>query len=313
MPDLTALVPLDGTKLSESALSLLPFLQSLGCRRACLVSVWESDWAEPRATPGGGTGEMKEAAERGRAYLEAYLKLRTDALKSSGMEVETVVRVGRAAEEVLHVARDVKADLVLIATHGRSGVSRWRLGSVADKIINAATCPTLVIGPNVEIKLAPYELKRIMVPLDGSEIAEEALPVARWIAETSGAGIDIVRVVAPPAMAVDPMVGVYPVDLIKAMEEGATLYLDRVAKDIGTSKPVRTQLLSGPVSEELRRYLQANPADLVVMTSHGRQGIVRWALGSVADRLLHGPAPVLVLRPEEDGAASRLTAAARGE
>src|SRR3972149_11507530 len=95
MPDLTALVPLDGTKLSESALSLLPFLQSLGCRRACFVSVWESDWAEPRATPGGGTGEMKEAAERGRAYLEAYLKLRTEALKSSGMEVESVGRAGR--------------------------------------------------------------------------------------------------------------------------------------------------------------------------------------------------------------------------
>ena len=74
-----------------------------------------------------------------------------------------------------------RSDLV-IATHGRTGMRRWLLGSVADKLSRETPCPDLIIGPNVEVELDNYSVKRIVVALDGSELSEEALPVAAWIA-----------------------------------------------------------------------------------------------------------------------------------
>jgi hypothetical protein len=86
-----------------------------------------------------------------------------------------VVRTGRAAEETLRLAAEDSVDLILIATHGRDGMTRWRLGSVADKIVRQATCPTLVVGPNVVLELAPHYLRRILVPLTG-----HPSPKKRW-------------------------------------------------------------------------------------------------------------------------------------
>ncbi len=309
MPDLAALIPLDGTKLSESALVILPFLKSIGISKVRLVGVWESAWEEPGRPTSARKDEFTEVAERGRAYLDAYLKEKADSLRSQGLAVETIARVGRAAEEVLSQAHAF-ADLIVVATHGRSGVARWRLGSVADKVVRGADCPVLVIGPNVSLDLARYEPKRILVPLDGSELAEESLNVARWLADKSGAGIDLVRVVPPPVMAGEGIAGIYPVDLLEALEEGAGAYLQETAKKLNSRQEVRVTTLTGTIGDQLFRYLETNPADLIVMTSHSRKGVLRWVLGSIADRLLHGPAPVLVLRPSSDGLKSRLVEAA---
>ena len=143
MPGLTALVPLDGTKLSESAFALLPVIKTLGFTKLRLVGVWDNVWSDREALVNRPEGEREELAEKGRAYLEAYLSQHVPEVKKAGLEAEIMVRAGRAAEEVLLVAQD--ADLILIATHGRSGIARWRLGSVADKIVREAPCPVLVI------------------------------------------------------------------------------------------------------------------------------------------------------------------------
>ncbi len=306
MPDFTAVVPLDGTSLSESALALLPFAREIGVSKVLLLSVWDTDGEEPDSP------KMRDVVDRGRAFLEGYLEKKAADVQALGLQAESIVHVGKAAEEVLSVTSEGQADLVIIATHGRSGVSRWRLGSVADKVIRHASCPTLVIGPNVEVSLSPFNLMRILVPLDGSAVGEQALPVARWLSGKTGAGIDLVRVVQPPAMTSEPMMGFYSVDLFTAMEDAANAYLTRIGASVKTREPVRTAVLTGPSADELIRYLQGNPAELVVMTSHGRAGVLRWALGSVADRMLHGPAPVLVIRPVDGGVASRIVSEATG-
>jgi nucleotide-binding universal stress UspA family protein len=310
MPGLTALIPLDGTKLSESAFSLLPFIKTLGFDRVRLVSVWESVWEEKEAPPGK-ESELAEIAERGRSYLEAYLHEQASAVAGQGFQVDTAVRVGRAADACLEVARD-GTDLILIATHGRTGIARWRLGSVADAIIRDAPCPCLVIGPNVNIELVGYAPRRVVVPVDGSELAEQALPVAAWIAAKSGATIGLVRAVSMTAVTYDPSMGMYSVDLLQAMEDAAIAYMERLAEQLGGKASVTSTLLRGPSGEQILEHLQESAADLVVMASHGRAGLARAALGSVTDRVLHGPAPVLVLRPE--GLRSRLVedAAAAG-
>ena len=308
MAGLVALIPLDGSKLSESSLALLPFLKNLGFDKVRLVSVWENLWEERESLPGRPASELEEVAEKGRTYLNAYLDQRSQDARALGFDAETVVSVGRAAEAVIEAAEGV--DVILIATHGRTGIARWRLGSVADKIIRDAPCPTLVIGPNVDVELAPYTLKRILVPLDGSEMAEQALPIAEWIAGLFDAEIDLIRVVSLTPIAYDPGMGMYPVDLLSAIEDAARAYLKRKADALRPKHKVGTAMLLGAAGEQVLAYLKENPAGLVVMTTHGRGGIVRAALGSVADRVLHGPSPVLLFRPE-DQPKGRLLAAAR--
>jgi nucleotide-binding universal stress UspA family protein len=294
MAGLKALIPLDGTKLSETAYELLPLLKTLGVDGLRLVSVWESAWEESETD--GQQQQFGETTEKGRAYLEAYLKQQADKLqKENGFQVEHEVRVGRASEEVLEACGGI--DLVLIATHGRTGVARWWLGSVADVVIREAACPALVIGPNVSQELAP-DVKRIMLPLDGSAEAEEALPVATWIAGLTGAELDVVRTLSLTPVAYDPGMGVYSADLIDSMEDAVRSYLAEINTRLAGKKATTTMRIGSP-GEMLYQHLEERPADLVVMTSHGRSGVRRAALGSVTDRLLHGPAPVLVIRAGE--------------
>lgn len=308
MPALTALVPLDGTKLSESAFALLPLAKTLGFSKVRLVSAWDNVWSEKEAIQGRPAGEQEEIAEKGRSYLAAYLNQHIAHVQGLGFETETNVRIGRAAEEVLYVAQD--ADLILIATHGRSGIARLRLGSVADRIIREAPCPTLVVGPNVNIDLAPFAVKRVVLPLDGTELGEQALPLASWIASLTGAELDLIRCVSLTSVAYDPSMGVYPVDLVSAMEDAVNAYLAEVAKRLAPKHKVNTLMRLGSAGELIIEHLSATKADLVVMASHGRGGVARAALGSVAGQVLHGPAPVLIVRPDEI-AVSRLLIDAR--
>ena len=129
-------------------------------------------------------------------------------------------------------------DLVLIATHGRTGVARWWLGSVADVVIREAGCPVLVIGPNVHQDLAP-QIKRILLPLDGSPEGEEALPVATWMAGLTGAEIDVVRCLTLTPMAYDPGMGVYSADLIDSMEEAVPSYLGEIKSKLAKARRSR--------------------------------------------------------------------------
>jgi nucleotide-binding universal stress UspA family protein len=252
-------------------------------------------WEEGQV--GRGSEELKELAERGHSYLEAYLNAQAERARRLGFAVEAVVRTGRAAEEVLTVAGEDSADLILLATHGRDGLARWRLGSVADKIVRMAGCPTLIIGPNVAVDMAAYSCRRILVPLDGSPLAQQALTVATWVAERTGAKLDLVEVVEP--LPVDAAMGPIPIDILSAMEDSARIYLADRARDVKGKVEVQTEVLIGPATDQLLQYTGQQAIDLVIIASHGRAGVARAVLGSVTDRLLHGPAPVLVLRPED--------------
>src|SRR5215213_2908008 len=118
MAGLTALVPQDGTKLAESAFSLLPFVQRLGFDRVHLISAWEKVLPQGEPIPAPTVAELEEADERGRNYLDAYLQVHADAVKAMGFEVEAEARVGRVPNEILEAARQ-GVDLILMATHGR--------------------------------------------------------------------------------------------------------------------------------------------------------------------------------------------------
>jgi nucleotide-binding universal stress UspA family protein len=303
------MIPLDGTDLSESSFAVLPMLRTLGFDHVELISVWESVWDETETIPGRQAGEIGEIAQKGHSFLQAYLNSKVENLRAQGFEVETIVRTGRAAENLIEAASQTHVDLLVLATHGRTGIARWRLGSVADKVVRESPVPTLVIGPNVNVELAPYSLGRLLVPLDGTDQAEATLPLATWIARLTGAELDLVRVISLTPVTTDPSMGIYPVDLLSAMEDAGNAYLERVSGSLPADIKVKTTLLVGSAGERILDYLEERPAGLVIMSSHGRAGVLRAALGSVTDRVLHGPAPVLVLRGQ--GVSSRLLETAR--
>jgi nucleotide-binding universal stress UspA family protein len=292
------MVPLDGSRLAEHSLVYLDALRSVGESQVLLLSV--VDEAEDlRAL------DPDEALAREENILATYLReVAGDVKQHLGIEVETRVVAGSPAVSILEQAANYSPDLLVISTHGRSGISRWRLGSVADKVIRGAVCNTLVVGPKAAERgtwidariMEPF--KSLLVPLDGSGLAETALPVAAMFAESYGAQIHLVRVVQVPATADGMGVISSMPDLLDTLIEAARSYLSSAATKLGRPD-VKTDVLVGGAAWQLEDYVAGNAIDLVIMTSHGRGGFVRTALGSVTDRLLGGAAPVLVVRPHE--------------
>ena len=296
MSEFKVLVPLDGSRLAENSLVYLDALRSLGESRVLLVSV--VDEAEDFRSL-----THEQALERESNLLGTYLReVASDLERYLGIEVETKVLTGTPAESLLAEAYTLEPDLLVISTHGRTGITRWRLGSVADKLVRGAPCNTLVVGPKAAERSAWLEarilepFRSILVPLDGSELAEQALTVAKSFADCFGSTLHLVRVVGIPA-AGDGFGGEYSYtpQLIESLVEGAKTYLGGVAATLGDYR-VETETPLGYAALQLEEYIAAKDIDLVIMTSHGRGGFVRATLGSVTDRMLGGKAPVLVVR-----------------
>jgi nucleotide-binding universal stress UspA family protein len=289
MANLTALIPLDTTDFSESALQMLPLLKEIGFDKVRLVSAYDS-----------------RKKNLNMDLLASYLQGKAPKVTALGMECETRVIEGDAAEAILAAADASDVDMIVIATHGRTGIARLRFGSVGDKLIKNAACPRLVIGPNVDIDLATYDLTNILVPLDGSDLSEMALPIARHLAKVCDARVSLIRAVSPTTVVADPSMGA--IDLLTPMLEDANAYLGEVAKTFGDTK-VSGSVITGRADDAIIDHMKKSANDLVIMVSSGRTGLARAAMGSTTERVLQGPDPVLVFEPGEDR--SRLFQTAR--
>lgn len=300
MSDFKVLLPLDGSRTAEHSLVYLSALEKMGYLQGRLVSVVD-DSEEAQTTT------SDEADDRAGNLLGTYLrKIATDVEEHSGIKLETKVLRGTPATCLIEEAREFAPDLVVISTHGRTGATRWRLGSVADKVIRGAAANTLVIGPKateretwLDTEIIP-PFKSILLPIDGSGLAEQAIDVALKFAEAFDSTVHIVRVVPIPNPAIGyGAEGVYIPDLLDQMVEAAQENVGAVKSRFGATK-VATEVIVGLPAGELGSYVRHHDIDLVVMTSHGRGGFVRSALGSVTDRMLvSGSAPVLVVRPTD--------------
>jgi nucleotide-binding universal stress UspA family protein len=287
MSDLTILVPLDGSKPAEQALLFLTSLSALKDLRVRLLSVAESD-ADV-------SGEEETAREQSAAD---YLNAVAERLRAKfGFPVESVRRTGRPYAEILEEASDQDVNLILMTTHGRTSGEDERLGSVADKVVRGAACPTLLVGPHAAV---PLQVEQVTVALDGSALAAEALPVARALAQRLNARLRLVRAVQYPLAVNSDSIGSLAADVVESLERTAALYLSEAKLELETSLPVDTAVLTGRPAEALLADVKEHPPSLLVMTSHGHTGFIKWALGSVTDRMIRGPVPVLMLRPEHE-------------
>jgi nucleotide-binding universal stress UspA family protein len=289
------LVPLDGSVLAEQ---VLPLAKDFAARFKAAIALFQA--VSPIRRPQRAGAEVYQAGEqlellRGQAreYLETIRKDFTAASIAATSEVRTAA----PAAAILEYAESEGMDLIAMATHGRTGVGRWVYGSVADKVLHGARVPLLLVRVSDEPP-APRPLTRILVPLDGSALAENALEPARQVAAAFDADLLLLRVWNFPFVGYEVPVSVldeWERDERAAAQDYLTLVTDQLQAQ-GLRGRGETQ--GGAVAEAILAVAQNADASMIVMCTHGRSGVGRWVMGSVADRVLRAaPMPVLLVRP----------------
>jgi nucleotide-binding universal stress UspA family protein len=299
------LVPLDGSSFAEHA---LPFALSIAQRADVplfLVHV-HVPLAPMYAEVAAGLESTMEPRmrEREKAYLESAVK-RVSA--TGRLQVIPVLIDGPAAEAIREHAKATGADLIVMATHGRGPLSRFWLGSVADQLVRRSSVPILLVHPGEGVPdLASNPVpSKCLIPLDGSKLAEQILEPATALGRVMGADYTLLRVVEP-AMSIgyDPVTygGWEAIDerRVTREREEAQIYLNRVAERFRKqSLGVQTRVLtSHSPAVAILDEATTGGMSLIALQTHGRRGLARVLLGSVADKVVRGATtPVLILHP----------------
>lgn len=248
---------------------------------------------------------VTEPPEERRRAAAAYVSATADALARQGARVRSLLREGWAAPEILRAAEEEKATLIALTTHGRSGVARWLLGSVTEKVLRGASMPVLMTrsfpkGPQgIPLPAGPGELpfKRLLVPVDGGDASLHVVPSAASFAKLFGSSVDVLVVEEPPlppfGVEIPPIPRKAPVpgpETTAAAEKAAARFH---AYDV----EARPLTAVGDPSAVILETADVLRSDLIAMSTHGRSGVSRWALGSVTERILrHSTLPMLVER-----------------
>ncbi len=299
------LVPLDGSKIAEV---VLPYAVELAGRLDLhLVFLHICGPHEPETLP------MCQAYIEHMAEM-AMLKSREVQTKSGAqsgtrmVETRGEVIAGHPAEEILHYSDQNDIDLILLASHGRSGIRQWMIGSVADKILRASKVPVWLARAGIpeEIVYDEWPKRTMLVPLDGSQLSETVLPHVEALAKQRGAelvNVVLLRVCEQPFITAD-----YPGEtdweehvkrIMNRFKEISEQYLVQVKgrlSDAGLN--VKSEVIMGKPADEIIEYAHRNPPNLIIMTTHGYSGLGNWAFGSVSDKVLYNiRSPVFLVRP----------------
>lgn len=296
-------VLLDGSELAEAVLPHVEELIRGRGIRVHLLSVGPMPRGATPAIPGGGQGGRSHIERELRAYLDSV----AFRLSPVAAEVLVRVRVGRPADEILDYVSEMATDLVAISTHGWSGLGQWAFGTVADRVLQGATCPVLVV--HAGHAHSAISNQRILVPLDGSELAEQIVPHVREIIRPNQTQVFLLSVMAHglgnravSLMRSSPPGLWFPTNMRHLTEVQLQSYLRSVAgalRDRGAI--VQTAIRQGTPANEILDYATQVQADLIGMTSHGLSGLSHWVYGGVARKVVQGAhLPVLLVRPVPD-------------
>jgi nucleotide-binding universal stress UspA family protein len=310
------MVPLDGSPLAEQVLPLAAAIAWRGGADLLLVRVIPMPQAPLRVD--GPTLSVAEQVERATWEVQQYLaaikhQVFEDLASLSSesprdrIKIDIETTVGLPGIVLPDFAQEQGADLIVMATHGRTGLDRWARGSVADKVIQLSRVPIIAMRPGatgmLSIKRLP-RLDRIMVTLDGSGLAETVLPLASRLARRLEAELVLFRVVRLPSLVqtTGPNGAMIETDLWGDLDDEAQRYMQRVAESL-TREGVRVQtmLAHDDIAGSILATADTLDVDLIAMSTHGRTGLNRLVFGSIADRVLRAShRPVLIIRPPMD-------------
>ena len=290
------LVPLDGSQLSEG---ILPYARIFAKALEIpveLLNVIDSVTFMPTTVDHDRYHAMLVAErEKNADYLRKVALLFSDA-----SSVDCTVEVGNPPEVIVDKAAASRDTLIAVATHGRSGVKRWFLGSVADKVLHAASNDLLLVRtPEEATTIEAVALKSVFVPLDGSPLAESAMARAVELAKKMDLEVILLRISSFPTVyfveGYTPDMG----EIWDQIREEAEDYLREKIGQLQREGVKRVSMLAaeGHPAEKIIDLVQKKPQSLVAMCTHGRTGVGRWVLGSVTERVVrYSGDPVLVVR-----------------
>lgn len=292
------LIPLDGSRTAEK---VLPFARILAVTLKLPIELLEVvDIA---------AATVHIAADKAR-YLDKIIAEGENASREHlaevartfpGLNVNCQVIRGRPADIIIERAEAEHETLIAMATHGRSGINRWMMGSVAEKVLRGTKSSLFLVRAGDEATAGrPASVKSILVPLDGSELAESALPTVSELAKELDVEIVLCRAYELAATAYYGSEDYLPKydEMLQELKADVEGYLSKKAEELkaGGLTKVSWVALEGSGAEEVVRYANARPGILVGMCTHGRSGVSRWTLGSVTEKVVrHADGPVLVL------------------
>ena len=299
---LELLVPLDGSELAERA---LPLATALARRTRGTVHLLAAHVPEPAFVVPAAPVSMPEMAQEAREHLARYLVATAGALAAStDVRVIWGLRDGPPAVEVDRYVREHAIDLVVMTTHGHSGLSRFWLGSVADQVLRRVAVPVLLLrAGQAPVTAATPEFDRIVVALDGSEPAEAALEPAIALGSlTPGATFLLALVVETPAPIVVPSgePAPFPPEWQEAQRSAGQAYLDGLARRLRRRglEVEATVVVGAGVASRLVALAREEDAALLALATRASSGLDRLLLGSVADKVVRTAVqPVLVVPP----------------
>jgi nucleotide-binding universal stress UspA family protein len=293
------LVPLDGSETAESALPHAEAIARLLSARITLARVPETTvvpvmsgaiWVTEEV-------EVEAAAQEAERYLDQVR--RRPGL--ADLDVDVRVPDPPVAAGLLDAIAASGAGLVVMTTHGFSGFKRWVFGSVADKVLHASHVPVYLIR-EVDTPDGPPTFARLLVPLDGSPLAEAALAPAAEFARRARATLILVQVPTVPSYVTGiPETAGWIPHFLRDQANEASIYLQEQATRLveqGITSDIDVEVVTaGSVADGILSSAREHDAGLIVMSTHGRTGLGRWMLGSVADQVLRGSdRPVWVTR-----------------
>jgi nucleotide-binding universal stress UspA family protein len=270
------LVPLDGSELAEGVLAQV--------RRILFRKDSEVLLVRAVTLPPGMGVEPGRVLESLRSQAVVYLKGLEQKFSSQGVRVRSVVRDGGPAEVILDVAEKEKASLIALSTHGRTGLARWILGSVAEKVVRASPIPVLAVRSfegTTPIAATELALKKIVVAIDAADLSLGVLGPAIEMARLFGSQVFLVNVCeGHPACSV-------PVPQMTRAHEQFR----------GAGVSVEPLMMQGDPASGILDACTEKRADLIAISTHGRSGVSRWMVGSVAEKVLRAATvPLLVVR-----------------
>jgi nucleotide-binding universal stress UspA family protein len=302
-PFRSILVPLDGSPFAEQALPLALLIGRVARSKVRLVLVHQVQAIQLGVQAARFQRSMDLAARRAeRGYLR---RVAARLGKPAGSQVVSTLLAGPVGDTLAHYVRDSRTELVIMSTHGRGPLQRAWLGSVADYLIRNLEVPVLLVRPSegASVSARPPSIKRIMVPLDGSSLAEAVLVPAEAVARLLGAEVMLLQVIPPPianAAPPGPRSMSYHEEIIAIRRSEAHDYLRRMAERLEQQGVhARTAATFGAgVAEMILEMARRNRIDVIAVATSGHGGIRRLALGSIADKLVRAAdQPVLVVRP----------------
>lgn len=289
------LVPLDGSPLAETAIPHVVAVAGAYPAQVVLLRV-----LDPERDPAGRASLDPLEWQIAKAEAESYLEKLAGRLGDIGLRTRLQIMEGNAAESVLKYARDNASDLIILSSHGQSGISGWNVSGVVQKIILRARTSVMI-----ERAYHPFggewdelHYRRILLPLDGSRRAEAVLPVAATLARHHHAELLVAHVARKPEMPRRIPLPQEDQELVERIVERnrleATRYLDQLKSQMDL--PLQTRLLvSDRILAALHDLVEEAEADLVFLSAHGYSGGTKWPYGStVISFIAYGTTPLLI-------------------